>query len=225
MAKMIVDVMTLFPEIFDLTMKIGVVGRAIKKGIIDLYCHQIRDFSDDKHRRVDDYPYGGGDGMIMSPEPIFRTFMHIKEVRNCNPYVVMMSPKGKVLDTDIIKRVRNIENLAILCGRYEGIDQRVIDELVDEEISIGNYVVSGGELPSMIFLDAVFRTIDGVLSSPSCYENESHYNHGVLEHPQFTRPPIWHNKKVPDVLLSGNHHKINEWRARYNINNRKDTQN
>ena len=211
MSKMIVDVMTLFPEIFDLTMKIGVVGRSIKNGIIDLKCHQIRDYSDNKHRKVDDYPFGGGEGMVMSPEPIYRTFMHIKEIRQCTPYLIMMSPKGKVLNVDIIKRIRNTKNIAILCGRYEGIDQRVIDEIVDEEISIGNYVVSGGELPAMVFLDSIFRTIDGVLSSPSCYENESHYN-GTLEHPQYTRPRVWHNKKVPDVLLSGNHAEIEKWK-------------
>ena len=211
MSEIDVDVMTLFPEIFSMTMEIGVVGRAIKSDIIDLKCYQIRDFSDDKHRRVDDYPFGGGEGMIMMAEPIFRTFEHIKSVRNKVPHLIMMSPKGKVLNQDIIKRIRKLKNICILCGRYEGVDQRLIDEIVNEEISIGNYVVSGGELPALVFLDSIFRTIPGVLSSNSCFENESHYN-GTLEHPQYTRPRVWHNRKVPDVLLSGNHEEIEIWK-------------
>ena len=207
MSEINVDVMTLFPEIFSMTMEIGVVGRAIKSGIIDLKCYQIRDFSDDKHRRVDDYPFGGGEGMIMMAEPIFKTFEHVKSIRNQVPYLVMMSPKGKVLDQDIIKRIRKLRSICILCGRYEGVDQRLIDEIVDEEISIGNYVVSGGELPALVFLDSILRTIPGVLSSSLCFENESHYN-GTLEHPQYTRPRVWHNRKIPEVLLSGDHKEI-----------------
>lgn len=217
MSEIDVDVMTLFPEIFSMTMEIGVVGRAIKSGMIDLKCYQIRDFSEDKHRRVDDYPFGGGEGMIMMAEPIFRTFEHIKSVRNKVPHLIMMSPKGKVLNQDIIKRIRKLKSICILCGRYEGVDQRLIDEIVNEEISIGNYVVSGGELPALVFLDSIFRTIPGVLSSNSCFENESHYN-GTLEHPQYTRPRVWHNRKVPDVLLSGNHEEIEIWKN----NNRKE---
>ena len=202
-----IDVMTLFPEIFSLTMQIGVIGRAIKSGIIDLKCHQIRDFSKDKHRKVDDYPFGGGEGMIMMAEPIFQTFEHIKIIRQKTPYLIMMSPKGKVLDQEIINRIRNISDIAILCGRYEGVDQRLIDEIVDEEISIGNYVLTGGELPALVFLDTIIRTLPGVLSSRKSFENESHYNN-TLEHPQYTRPQVWHNKKVPEVLLSGNHKEI-----------------
>lgn len=216
MSEIDVDVMTLFPEIFSMTMEIGVVGRAIKSDIIDLKCYQIRDFSDDKHRRVDDYPFGGGEGMIMMAEPIFRTFEHIKSVRNKVPHLIMMSPKGKVLNQDIIKRIRKLKSICILCGRYEGVDQRLIDEIVDEEISVGNYVVSGGELPALVFLDSILRTIPGVLSSNLCFENESHYN-GTLEYPQYTRPRVWHNRKVPDVLLSGNHEEIETWKK----NNRK----
>ncbi len=213
MSKFTVDVMTLFPEIFDLTMNIGVVGRAIRNGIIDLKCYQIRDFSNDKHKRVDDYPYGGGEGMIMTAEPIFQTFMHIKGTRGVSPYLIMMSPRGEVLDENMIKRIRTLKNISILCGRYEGVDQRLIDEIVDEEVSIGNYVVSGGELPAMVFLDSILRTIDGVLSSPDCYKNESHFD-GKLEHSQYTRPRVWRGRKVPEVLLSGNHAKINEWKSK-----------
>jgi tRNA (guanine37-N1)-methyltransferase len=168
--------MTLFPEIFSLTMEIGVIGRAVKNKIVDLECHQIRDFSKDKHRRVDDYPFGGGEGMIMMAEPIFQTFEHIKITRQKTPYLIMMSPKGKVLNQEIINRIRNFQDIAILCGRYEGIDQRLIDEIVDEEISIGNYVLTGGELPALVFLDTIIRTLPGVLSSEKSFENESHYN-------------------------------------------------
>lgn len=203
--------MTLFPEIFSLTMEIGVIGRAVKNKIVDLECHQIRDFSKDKHRRVDDYPFGGGEGMIMMAEPIFQTFEYIKIIRKKVPYLIMMSPKGKVLNQEIINRIRNFQDIAILCGRYEGVDQRLIDEIVDEEISIGNYVLTGGELPALVFLDTIIRTLPGVLASRESFENESHYNH-TLEHPQYTRPRIWHNKKVPEILLSGNHKEILDWK-------------
>ena len=206
-----IDVMTLFPEIFSLTMEIGVIGRAVKNKIVDLKCHQIRDFSKDKYRRVDDYPFGGGEGMIMMAEPIFQTFEYIKIIRKKVPYLIMMSPKGKVLDQEIINRIRNFQDIAILCGRYEGVDQRLIDEIVDEEISIGNYVLTGGELPALVFLDTIIRTLPGVLASRESFENESHYNH-TLEHPQYTRPRIWHNKKVPEILLSGNHKEILGWK-------------
>ena len=211
-----IDVMTLFPEMIDFNMEIGIVGRAVKSGIVSLQTHQIRDFSSDKHRRVDDYPFGGGEGMVMMAEPIFRTFEHIVELRKCRPFLVMMSPKGKVLNQEIIKKIRKLENLCILCGRYEGIDQRVIDEIVDEEISIGDYVLSGGEIPALVFLDAVIRTLPGVLSSDDCFKNESHYNK-MLEHPQYTRPRIWHEKKVPEVLISGNHKDIENWKKEQNI--------
>jgi len=212
---MIVDVMTLFPEIFEV-MKLGVVGRSIRSGLIDFKCHQIRDFSDDKHNRVDDYPFGGGEGMIMMAEPIFKTFEHIKSIRNRSPFVIMMSPKGKVLNQQIVKDISKIDNLCILCGRYEGIDQRLIDEIVDEEISVGDYVLSGGEFAALVFLDSIFRVLPGVLSSEKSFQNESHYN-GLLEHPQYTRPQIWHNKKVPDVLLSGNHQEISNWKKQQSI--------
>ena len=209
--------MTLFPEIFSLTMEIGVIGRAVKNKIVDLECHQIRDFSKDKHRRVDDYPFGGGEGMIMMAEPIFQTFEYIKIIRKKVPYLIMMSPKGKVLDQEIINKIRNISDIAILCGRYEGVDQRLIDEIVDEEISIGNYVLTGGELPALVFLDTIIRTLPGVLASRESFENESHYNN-KLEHPQYTRPQIWHNKKVPEVLLSGNHKEILDWKKQKSKN-------
>ncbi len=207
--------MTLFPEIFEI-MKLGVVGRSIKSGLINFKCHQIRNFSDNKHNKVDDYPFGGGEGMVMMAEPIFKTFEYIKSIRNRSPFVVMMSPKGKILNQQIVKKMSKIDNLCILCGRYEGIDQRLIDEIVDEEISIGDYVLSGGEFATLVFLDSVFRFIPGVLSSKASFQNESHYN-GFLEHPQYTRPQIWHNKKVPEVLLSGNHKKISNWKKEQSI--------
>ena len=216
MSEINVDIMTLFPEIFSLTMELGVVGRAIKSGIINLKCHQIRDFSDDKHRRVDDYPFGGGEGMIMMAEPIFRTFEYIKSEREEKPFLIMMSPKGKLLNQEVIKSIRKNKNLCILCGRYEGVDQRLIDEIVDDEISIGDYVLSGGEFPALVLLDSVLRTVPGVLSSSKSFENESHYEN-LLEHPQYTRPQIWHNKMVPDILLSGDHSKIEQWKKEQSL--------
>ena len=213
MSKVNIDVMTLFPEIFSLTMNLGVIGKAIRGGIVDLRCHQIRDFAYNKHKKVDDYPFGGGKGMVMLAEPIFQAFEYIKKIRGTTPFLVMMSPKGEVLHQNVIKRFKNIKNMSILCGRYEGIDQRVIDEIVDCEISIGDYVLTGGELPGMIFLDSFLRIIPEVLSSDECFENESHYS-GLLEYPQYTRPRIWHNKKVPEVLISGNHRKISEWKQK-----------
>ena len=216
MSEINVDIMTLFPEIFSLTMELGVVGRAIKSGIINLKCHQIRDFSDNKHRRVDDYPFGGGEGMIMMAEPIFRTFEYIKSEREEKPFLIMMSPKGKLLNQEVIKSIRKKKNLCILCGRYEGVDQRLIDEIVDDEISIGDYVLSGGEFPALVLLDSVLRTVPGVLSSSKSFENESHYEN-LLEHPQYTRPQIWHNKMVPDILLSGDHSKIEQWKKEQSL--------
>lgn len=216
MADFNVDIITLFPEIFKLTMEIGIMGRAIRSGIVDLKCHQIRDFSTDKHKRVDDYPFGGGNGMVMMAEPIFQTFEHIKRSRNMKPLLVMMSPKGRVLNQDVVNEMRNIKNMAILCGRYEGVDQRLIDEIVDEEISIGNYVLTGGEVPALVFLDTIIRTLPGVLSSKECFEHESHYNK-TLEYPQYTRPQVWHNRKVPQVLISGNHKEIADWKEKNSL--------
>ncbi|MCL2311606.1 MAG: tRNA (guanosine(37)-N1)-methyltransferase TrmD [Firmicutes bacterium] len=211
--KILIDVMTLFPKIFESIMNEGIIGRAIKSRLIELTCHQIRDFSCNKHRRIDDYPYGGGKGMIMMAEPIFQTFENIKKIRKTTPYLIYLSPRGNLLNQNNIKMLSTKKNISILCGRYEGVDQRLIDEIVDEEISIGDYVLSGGEIPALVLLDSILRIIPGVLPSSECFENESHYNR-LLEYPQYTRPKVWRNKKIPDVLISGNHRKIEMWRKK-----------
>ena len=209
------DIMTLFPELVSTVLSESIIGRAQKAGVIEVHAHNIRDYSKDKHRRVDDTPYGGGMGMLMSPVPIYDCFSAITapEVNECTRrHVIYMSPRGQVLTQKKAKELAaNYDNIVILCGHYEGIDQRVIDEIVDEEISIGDYVLTGGEIPACILVDCVSRMIDGVLSAPDCYENESIAS-GLLEYPQYTRPYEFHGKKVPDVLLSGHHANIAKWR-------------
>ncbi len=208
---MIIDIMTLFPEMCEAFLSESIIGRARKKGIIEIKCHQIRDFAYDKHKRVDDTPYGGGKGMLMLAEPIYKCFENICSERGTRPMLIYMSPKGQVLNQNISKDLKNFENIAILCGHYEGVDQRVLDELVDMQISIGDYVLTGGELPALVLADTVARLVPGVLSENVCFEEESHYN-GLLEHPQYTKPYEWRGKTVPDVLLSGHHANIEKWK-------------
>ena len=208
---MIIDIMTLFPEMCEAFLSESIIGRARKKGVIEIKCHQIRDFAYDKHKRVDDTPYGGGKGMLMLAEPIYKCFENICNERGTRPMLIYMSPKGQVLNQNISKDLKNFENIAILCGHYEGVDQRVLDELVDMQISIGDYVLTGGELPALVLADTVARLVPGVLSENVCFEEESHYN-GLLEHPQSTKPYEWRGKKVPDVLLSGHHANIEKWK-------------
>ena len=208
---MIIDIMTLFPEMCEAFLSESIIGRARKKGIIEIKCHQIRDFAYDKHKRVDDTPYGGGKGMLMLAEPIYKCFENICSERGTRPILIYMSPKGQVLNQNISKDLKNFENIAILCGHYEGVDQRVLDELVDMQISIGDYVLTGGELPALVLADTVARLVPGVLSENVCFEEESHYN-GLLEHPQYTKPYEWRGKTVPDVLLSGHHANIEKWK-------------
>lgn len=203
--------MTLFPEMCEAFLSESIIGRARKKGVIEIKCHQIRDFAYDKHKRVDDTPYGGGKGMLMLAEPIYKCFENICNERGTRPMLIYMSPKGQVLNQNISKDLKNFENIAILCGHYEGVDQRVLDELVDMQISIGDYVLTGGELPALVLADTVARLVPGVLSENICFEEESHYN-GLLEHPQYTKPYEWRGKTVPDVLLSGHHANIEKWK-------------
>ena len=212
--------MTLFPEMCESFLSESIIGRARKNGYLDIKCHQIRDFAYDKHKRVDDTPYGGGKGMVMKAEPIYLCFENICKIRNTRPKVVYMSPKGKVLTQNIAKEFVMCQNLAILCGHYEGVDERILDEIVDEYISIGDYVLTGGELPSLVFIDVVSRMVPGVLSENICFEEESHYN-GMLEHPQYTKPYEWHKKKVPDVLVSGHHANIENWKKEMSVNETK----
>ncbi|MBQ9745771.1 MAG: tRNA (guanosine(37)-N1)-methyltransferase TrmD [Clostridia bacterium] len=210
------DIMTLFPELVSGVLCESIIGRAQKAGAIEVHAHNIRDYSKDKHRRVDDTPYGGGMGMLMSPVPIYDCYTAITapEVNACERRrVIYMSPAGEVLSQAKARELaENYDNLVILCGHYEGVDQRLIDEIVDEEISIGNYVLTGGEIPACVLVDCVSRMIDGVLSSPECYEKESFSDGETLEYPQYTRPVEWRGRRVPDILLSGHHANIDKWR-------------
>lgn len=208
---MIIDIMTLFPEMCEAFLSESIIGRARKKGIIEIKCHQIRDFAYDKHKRVDDTPYGGGKGMLMLAEPIYKCFENICSERGKRPMLIYMSPKGQILNQNIAKNLKNFDNIAILCGHYEGVDQRVLDEIVDMQISIGDYVLTGGEIPALVLADTVVRLVPGVLSENVCFEEESHYD-GLLEHPQYTKPYNWRGKTVPDILLSGHHANIEKWK-------------
>ncbi|MGI6084913.1 MAG: tRNA (guanosine(37)-N1)-methyltransferase TrmD [Acetivibrionales bacterium] len=208
---MIFDVLTLFPESIDRFLYESIIGRAREKEIITVNTINIRDYSLDKHRKVDDYPYGGGVGMVMTPQPLYDAWESV--VRQCSrrPKTIYMSPQGRVLTQSMAEELKNEERLIIICGHYEGIDERVIELIVDEEISIGDYVLTGGELPAMVLIDCISRLIDGVLSTDESYLKESHYS-GLLEFPQYTRPPEYRGKKVPEILVSGHHANIEKWR-------------
>lgn len=206
-----IDIATLFPEMVDNILSESIVGRARKKGAIEINCHQIRDYTLDKHRRVDDIPYGGGMGMVMQAEPIFRCYQAVCEQIGAKPHTIYMTPKGSVFTQSRAAELSRMDNILIICGHYEGVDQRVLDRIVDEEISIGDYVLTGGELPAAVVTDAVARMCSGVLSSPECYEEESHFS-GLLEYPQYTRPEVWDGEAVPPVLLTGHHKNIADWR-------------
>ena len=206
-----IDIATLFPEMCEAVLGESIVGRARKAGKIEIHCHQIRDYSTDKHRRVDDTPYGGGMGMVMQAEPIYRCFLAVTEGFAEKPHTIYMSPKGKVFTQQRAIGLSKMPNLFIICGHYEGVDQRVIDKIVDEEISIGDYVLTGGELPAMAVTDAVARMCDGVLASEECFREESHFS-GLLEYPHYTRPEVWEGERVPEVLLTGHHKNIETFR-------------
>lgn len=211
-----IDLITLFPEMCEAVLSESIIGRARKKGALQICCHQLRDFAFDKHRRVDDAPYGGGMGMLMMTEPISLCYEDICKNLDEKPYFVYMSPQGSVLTQQKLKDISQHKNICVLCGHYEGVDQRVIDELIDEEISIGDYVLTGGELPALVFVDALSRMEKGVLSDDECFTLESHYD-GLLEYPQYTRPAVWHDREVPQVLLSGHHENVDKWRREQSI--------
>ena len=204
-----IDIATLFPEMLENYLSQSVVGRARDKGVFTVKCHNIRDYTLDKHRRVDDTPYSERQGMLMQCEPVYNCFKAVTDGRK--PHVIYMSPQGRTLTQQRAKELSQLDDIFILCGHYEGVDERVIEEIVDEEISIGDYVLTGGELPALVLVDSVVRMLEGTLSKADCYEDESHYN-GLLEYPQYTRPEIWHDKQVPEVLLSGHHANIQKWR-------------
>lgn len=204
--------MTLFPNIFSSYMNESIMKRAIEKKIIDVYIYNIRDFSTNKHKKVDDYPFGGGAGMLMTPQPIYDTYKYIVEKNNIkNPRVVYLTPKGKVYKQEIAKDLSLSEDIILLCGHYEGIDQRIIDLIVTDEVSIGDYILTGGELPALILIDSIARLIPGVLNQNESFEEES-FKDDLLEYPHYTRPREFMGMSVPDVLLSGNHQKIEKWR-------------
>ncbi|MBR6410682.1 MAG: tRNA (guanosine(37)-N1)-methyltransferase TrmD [Clostridia bacterium] len=210
------EIMTLFPDLVDTVLGESIIGRAQASGAISVKTHNIRDFATDKHRHVDDTPYGGGKGMLMMAPPIYDCYCHVKRTMAEDGFTgtvrtVYMSPKGRLLTQDVVRELSAYDGLILLCGHYEGVDQRIIDEIVDEEISIGDYVLTGGEIPACILVDSVSRLVDGVLADPECYEKES-LSSGLLEYPQYTRPYVFHGRKVPDVLISGHHANIDKWR-------------
>lgn len=205
------DVLTLFPEMFE-SLKTSVIGKAVEKKLIDINLINIRDFSEDKHKKVDDTPYGGGAGMVMKPDVVYKAYQSVKAQ---NTKVIYMSPQGKTLNQQMVENLSKESHLIILCGHYEGIDQRVLDKIVDEEISIGDYVLTGGEIPAMVLIDSVSRYVEGVLKQDSIQE-ESFLN-GLLEYPQYTRPEIFEGEPVPEILLSGHHEKIERWRKEKSI--------
>lgn len=206
-----IDIMTLFPDMCLAYLNASVIGRARAAGIVEIECSDIRDYTEDKHRRVDDSPYGGGMGMIMQAQPIYDCYQDIYKKAGGKPHLIYLTPQGKTLTQERVKELARLDRIALLCGHYEGVDERVIDELQPEEISVGDYVLTGGELPALIVADAVARMIPGVLSSDECFTEESHYS-SLLEYPQYTRPFEWRGRQVPDVLITGHHANVERWR-------------
>ena len=212
MCNMKFDILTLFPDMFE-PINQSILGRAQEKNIIDINVINIRDFSENKHRKVDDTPYGGGAGMVIMPDVVYRAYNSIDNIENAK--VIYMSPQGQTLNQAKVESLAKEDHLIILCGHYEGIDQRVLDKIVDEEISIGDYVLTGGEIPAMALIDSVSRYVDGVLTGESIKEES--FSQGLLEYPQYTRPEVFEGVKVPEVLLSGHHENIDKWRKEQSI--------
>ncbi len=208
---MTADVITIFPELVEAGLAAGVVGRARERGIVDLQVRNLRDYTDDRHRTVDDVPYGGGPGMVMKPEPIWRAVEAIAEERGPASAVVLVTPQGRLLTQALAAELSRLERLVVICGRYEGVDERVAEGLVTHEVSIGDYVLTGGELPALVLLDAVTRLVPGVVGDSESVEVES-FTDGLLDHPHYTRPAVFRGRAVPDVLVSGNHAAIEKWR-------------
>lgn len=213
-----IEIATLFPEMCQRVLDESIIGRARRAGKLQISCRNIRDYTLDKHRRVDDTPYGGGKGMLMQAEPIYRCFEAVCADMGTRPHVIYMSPQGRPFDQQKAIELSQMDHVLLICGHYEGVDQRVIDEIVDEEISIGDYVLTGGELGALVVADAVGRLCEGVLADEVCFTDESHY-HGLLEYPHYTRPPVWHGRAVPEVLQNGHHAKIDQWRREKSLEN------
>lgn len=212
------DVLTLFPQMFEAVLGESIIGRACEKELVELNFIDIRDFSTNKHRKVDDYPYSGGGGMLMNAQPVFDAYMSVAEGLSSKPLTIYMSPQGKVFNQSVAVDLSKEKHIVILCGHYEGIDQRVIDEIVDMELSIGDFVLTGGEIPAMAVIDTVSRLVPDVLASETSYENESHFN-GLLEYPQYTRPAEWHGVSIPEVLISGHHANVEKWKREQSLVN------
>ena len=211
-----INIMTLFPDMCECVLSESIIGRAREKGCVDIECINIRDYTKDKHNRVDDAPYGGGMGMLMQTQPIEDCYKAICQKNNNKNHLIYMSPCGKKLTQEKVKELATYDEITLLCGHYEGVDQRVIDTLVDEQISVGDYVLTGGELPALIVADAVSRMLPNVLPNDEAKELESHYD-GLLEYPQYTRPYDWNGIKVPDILLSGHHENIDKWKRQQSL--------
>lgn len=216
-----IDILTLFPEMCERVYSESIIGRSIAKGLIEINTRNIRDYSDNKHKNVDDTPYGGGMGMVMKAQPIYDCFMSLCEELGSRPHLIYMSPQGQVLTQDKVKELARLPHIALLCGHYEGIDERIIESIVDEEISIGDYVLTGGELPALVLADSVARMLPGVLANDEAMEKESHYS-GLLEYPQYTKPAEWNGMAVPQVLLSGHHANIEKWRNEQSLKRTKE---
>ncbi len=211
--------LTLFPEMFEAVLGNSIIGRARDRKILEMNFINIRDFSKNKHRKVDDTPYSGGGGMLMTPQPIYDAYMSVAKNAPSKPYAIYMSPQGRVFTQSTARELaKKHKHIVLLCGHYEGVDQRVLDEIVDAEISIGDFVLTGGELPAMTVIDAVARMLPGVLAAASSYENESHYS-GLLEYPQYTKPSVWNGAEVPEILTSGNHAAIERWKREQSLLN------
>lgn len=210
------DVLTLFPEMFEAVLGGSITGRARAAGILEMNFINIRDFSKDKHRNTDDYPYSGGGGMLMTPQPIYDAYMSVAEGLSKKPHTVFLSPQGKVFNQKKAIELSKKDHIVFLCGHYEGVDQRVLDMIVDEEISIGDFVLTGGEIPAMAVIDSVSRMIPGVLAGENSYTDESHFS-GLLEHPQYTHPQEFMGVKIPEILISGHHKNIEKWKREQSL--------
>lgn len=216
-----IDILTLFPEMCEAVLSESIIGRARSAGNVEISCHNIRDYSTDKHNHVDDTPYGGGTGMIMQAQPIYDAYMDLTKNGEEPYHLIYMTPQGKTLTQERVKELAKLDKVAILCGHYEGVDERVIEELAPEEISIGDYVLTGGELPALALTDAICRMLPGVLRNDEAFSKESHFD-GLLEYPQYTRPPVWMGREVPEVLLSGHHENIAKWQNEQSLERTKN---
>lgn len=210
------DILTLFPEMIESVLGDSIIGRARSKGIVEINCVQIRDFAINKHKQVDDYPYGGGTGMVMQAQPIFDAYESVCKDLDYKPETIYLSPQGQTFRQSTAKQLSKRGHIVLICGHYEGVDQRVLDEIVDREISMGDFVLTGGEIAAMAVVDATARLIPGVLKGEESFSEDSHFN-GLLEYPQYTRPEVWRGRKVPEILLSGHHKNICEWKREMSI--------